>query len=67
MKIQGVQILGIVYPLNKEKLKISLRIYLERFPYAKDFPLKLWGLKLNFIKMTDNSLGFGKKIVWRDD
>jgi uncharacterized protein YhbP (UPF0306 family) len=37
------------------------------FPYAKDFPLKFWSLKLNFIKMTDNSLGFGKKIIWRED
>lgn len=67
MKIQGLQILGIVHALNQEKLKLSLRVYLERFPYAKNFPLKLWSLKLNFIKMTDNSLGFGKKIIWIDN
>jgi len=67
MKIQGLQILGIVYPLNKEKLKLSLKIYLDRFPYAKNFPLKLWSLKLDFVKMTDNSIGFGKKIIWIDD
>ena len=67
MKIQGLQILGIVHPLNKEKLKLSLKIYLDRFPYAKNFPLKLWSLKLDFVKMTDNSIGFGKKIIWIDD
>jgi len=24
----------------------------------------VWGLKLNHIKMTDNALGFGKKLLW---
>jgi uncharacterized protein YhbP (UPF0306 family) len=24
----------------------------------------VWRLKLNYIKMTDNTLGFGKKLLW---
>jgi len=25
---------------------------------------KLWQIKVNYFKMTDNKLGFGKKLIW---
>ena len=28
---------------------------------------KLWEMKLTFIKMTHNKLGFGKKLVWEEN
>jgi uncharacterized protein YhbP (UPF0306 family) len=38
--------------------------YLKRFPVAILMDTRLWIVKLTCIKMTDNRLGFGKKIVW---
>ena len=63
-KIQGVQILGkIVEPKGKE-IDNATKQYLKEFPYAKKMKLYLWEMKLTFIKMTHNKLGFGKKIIW---
>ncbi len=27
----------------------------------------LWIVELTYIKMTDNRLGFGKKLIWKKD
>jgi len=39
--------------------------YLKRFPFALAVKLDLWILHIDYIKMTDNRLGFGKKLEWR--
>lgn len=59
-KIQGVQICG------KARLGEDgdREIYLKRFPFAVMMPLKIWVLEPTFIKLTDNRLGFGKKLIW---
>jgi uncharacterized protein YhbP (UPF0306 family) len=28
---------------------------------------KLWQIKVEHFKLTDNTLGFGKKIIWKMD
>lgn len=61
-KIQGVQFKGVFSLLEDESLK---RVYFKAFPYALALSPKLWSIEVNFFKMTDNRLGFGKKIVWR--
>ena len=38
--------------------------YLKRFPFAIAVKLDLWMLPIDYIKMTDNRLGFGKKLEW---
>ncbi len=43
----------------------SLITYLKRFPYAIAAKLDLWVLELDYVKMTDNRLGFGTKLEWR--
>lgn len=63
-KIQGVQLLGEIIELQEEKLKVATHQYLKRFSYARLMKIHLWEMKLTFIKMTDNKLGFGKKIIW---
>jgi uncharacterized protein YhbP (UPF0306 family) len=46
----------------------SLRAaYLKRFPYAIATKLDLWVLELEYVKMTDNRLGFGTKLEWRKE
>jgi len=41
-------------------------IYFKSFPYAVAMNPKPWQIKVNYFKMTDNKLGFGKKIIWSE-
>ena len=50
--------------LEGERLKIAKEQYLKAFPYAENMDIHLWAMPLNFIKMTHNKLGFGKKLIW---
>jgi uncharacterized protein YhbP (UPF0306 family) len=38
--------------------------YIKRFPYAAVAPLNIWVIEPDFMKLTDNTLGFGKKLIW---
>lgn len=40
------------------------RAYLRRFPYAVAIEAQLWILEPTLMKFTDNTLGFGKKLIW---
>ena len=64
-KIQGVQLLGEIKELKGEELEKASKQYLKAYPYARIMKPHLWEMKLTFIKMTHNQLGFGKKLVWR--
>ena len=66
-KIRGIQFQGIVSEPEGEMLSKVRRAYLKRFPPAILMDTHLWVVKLTFIKMTDNRLGFGKKIVWTQE
>jgi uncharacterized protein len=63
-KIRGIQFNGEVKILEGEELKIAHRSYLLRFPVAVLMDTLIWGLSPSHIKMTDNRLGFGKKLIW---
>lgn len=60
-KVQGLQITGIVKPA----IEGDKTTYLKRFPYAAVADLTLWRLEAEMIKLTDNTLGFGKKLIWQ--
>jgi len=62
-KIQGVQFRGQFIELDDKSLS---KIYFKTFPQALLMKPKLWQIKVNYFKMTDNTLGFGKKIIWQD-
>lgn len=63
-KIRGVQFSGRVYePLGAGKKKYR-KVYLKRFPYAVLVQSTVWVLRVETLKMTDNRLGFGKKLIW---
>ena len=64
-KIRGIQFTGIIKKLKGEEQKTAKRAYLKAFPYAILMQTHLWGVEVDFIKMTDNRLGFGKKIIWK--
>lgn len=59
-KVQGVQICGTV----KRGDEADKAQYIKRFPYAAVAPLNIWAVEPSFIKLTDNTLGFGKKLIW---
>ena len=63
-KIRGIQFSGVMFRLEGEELKKARRQYLRKFPIARLTKLELWGLEPDHIKMTDNRLGFGKKLIW---
>lgn len=60
-KIQGIQYSGVIQSCPE-----PLRgLYFEAFPYARIMNPTLWQIRIDEIKMTDNTLGFGKKIMWK--
>ena len=66
-RIRGIQFQGIVSEPDGEMLSKAKRAYLKRFPPAVLMDTHLWVVKLTLIKMTDNRLGFGKKMIWNQD
>ncbi len=60
-KIQGLQFFAKMQTLEDERLKKS---YFKRFPYALALLPKLWQIEVSRFKLTDNRLGFGKKIIY---
>jgi uncharacterized protein len=63
-KIRGIQFQGIVSEPQGEMLDKAKNAYLKRFPVAMLMETHLWIVELTHIKMTDNRLGFGKKMIW---
>ncbi len=63
-KIQGLQITGTAEELLTDELKLAKKAYLRNYPYAILKLETMWGLKVDFLKLTDNRLGFGKKLIW---
>lgn len=59
-RVQGAQICGRAERGDEE----DKACYIKRFPYAAVAPLTIWAIEPSFIKLTDNTLGFGKKLVW---
>ena len=61
-RVQGAQICG-----KAERGDESDKsVYINRFPYAAVAPLNIWAVEPTFIKLTDNTLGFGKKLIWNN-
>ena len=61
--IEGLQITGVAERGDDE----AKRRYIRRFPYAAVAPLTLWMVRPEFMKLTDNKLGFGKKLIWQSE
>ncbi|ORM65006.1 hypothetical protein PRCB_26035 [Pantoea rodasii] len=65
--IKGVQYRGRIQQLTDESEEQARHAYQKRFPVARKVKAPLWEITLDEVKMTDNALGFGKKIVWQRD
>ncbi len=64
-KLRGIQFSGTMFKLEDPYLKPAKKAYLKKFPIARFSTLYLWAITPDLIKMTDNRLGFGKKLIWR--
>ena len=64
-KIKGIQFTGEFIKPTEEQQKYFYSRYYNKFPFAKAKSSAVWGVELKWIKMTDNTLGFGKKLVWK--
>jgi len=62
--IKGVQYRGRIVRLEEETEKVARAAYQKRFPVSRKVSAPLWEIQLDEVKMTDNALGFGKKISW---
>lgn len=63
-KIQGIQMEGRILSPSAEQNQTITNAYLRRFPVASVMDTHFWLLQINSVKMTDNLLGFGKKLFW---
>lgn len=59
-KLQGLQLCGTATRADDKARKT----YIRRFPFAALMELRLWVIKPNYMKYTDNTLGFGTKLIW---
>lgn len=63
-KIKGIQFSGVFKPTNGAAGDKAKKGYLSKFPVAGLFRGDIWMIELTKVKFTDNTLVFGKKILW---
>lgn len=63
-RLQGLQAEGVIRPAGEDEADVR-KAYLKRFPYAAVADLHLWVVEPSMMKLTDNTLGFGKKLIWK--
>ncbi|TKI08621.1 YhbP family protein [Martelella alba] len=63
-RIKGIQYRGDVRRLEGDEAQSARKLYTARFPLAKIAGTPIWRLRLDEIKFTNNTLGFGTKISW---
>jgi len=62
LAIQGIQFTGSICP--GESIHFAARAYHKKIPFALAMPGDVWAIQLKTIKLTDNTIGIGKKILW---
>lgn len=65
--IRGVQFKGEIRRLEGQESEAARNAYNRRFPVARMLPAPVWEIRLDEVKFTDNTLGFGKKMHWQRD
>lgn len=63
-KVQGLQFSGEMTLCEDEDEKQAKKVYVKRFPLTTLTPKILWRISIFDAKYTDNTLGFGKKLLW---
>jgi len=69
-KIRGLQFSGIVEDIEGvegQTAQKARKAWFRRFPPSALMNTHLWIVRLNYVKFTDNRLGFGKKLIWNKE
>ena len=64
LAIQGIQFTGSILDVTDPLCSAAKSVYHKKYPFAMAMPGEVWTVQFQYIKMTDNTLGFGKKITW---
>lgn len=62
--VKGIQFEAIVLDTQIPQVKKGMSDYFKKHPAALAMPGEIWALQIKHLKMTDSTLGFGKKIIW---
>ena len=65
LALKGVQFAGNIITEFDHSYNKAVRRYHLAFPLALTIPGKVFVIKLEEIKLTDNSFRFGKKFIWK--
>lgn len=65
LQIKGIQFTGKILDDKTVQSKNLYSLYHKKFPMSLAIPGSVWGIELEFIKFTNNSLGFGNKTIWK--
>lgn len=63
-KVQGLQFSGEMVLCENDDERQAKKVYIKRFPLTTITPKILWRISIYEAKYTDNTLGFGKKLLW---
>ena len=64
-QVRGIQFQGILIEPTGDLYQKARASYLASFPTTVLSSSTLWLIDLTYVKMTDNNLGSGKKILWK--
>lgn len=64
LKLQGVQLTGTCRLLDGDEALHAESCFQKAYPISQWMKEKIWAVELNFVKMTDNTLGFSTKLIW---
>ncbi len=64
LQLKGIQFEGTILREDHPLVQQAFAQYHKHHPMALAMSGHMWTIQITNIKMTDNSLGFGKKITW---
>ena len=64
LQVKGIQFEGIVLPKDHFLARQASQSFHKQHPIALAMPGEVWIIQIAAIKMTDTSMGFGKKVYW---
>jgi hypothetical protein len=62
LALQGIQFSGLL--IDRVECAAAKAAYHQRYPFAMTMKGTVYTIELQWIKMTDNTLHFGTKLVW---
>lgn len=65
LMVQGLQFEGFQLRAGDPLAAGAASFYHQRHPLARTMAGTMYCIRLDYVKMTDSTLGFGKKLIWK--